>query len=373
MPTNKPQFIPKYRRHASGQAVVTLSGRDFYLGRFGSVESREQYNRVTGEWLANGRSFPPRHDADDLTINELAVPFIQWAEQHYRKAGRSTGQAEIIKLAIRVLKELNGSTPAREFDSIALVACRQRFIASGLCRREANRRTRLIRQFFGWVAERRLVPGIGAICHELREVRALERDRTPAHDPPPIRPVPDGDVEAILPYCVSPVRAMIELQHATGMRPNEVVQVRTCDINRSGEVWTFRPAWSKVEHYGIERIVYLGPKAQAILAPFLRPDDPTGCCFRPPVAKKPSSRAVRPLKDHYTVIGYRAAIERACRKAGIDPWTPNRLRHAAASRIASEVSITAAMELLGHRNVATTQRYVARDHKAARDAMAKLG
>ena len=42
---------PKYRKHkASGQALVTLNGRDFYLGPHGSPESRADYDRLVAEW-----------------------------------------------------------------------------------------------------------------------------------------------------------------------------------------------------------------------------------------------------------------------------------------------------------------------------------
>lgn len=48
--------LPKYRRHrASGQAVVTLDGRDFYLGPWRSKASRAEYDRLTGEWATPAR------------------------------------------------------------------------------------------------------------------------------------------------------------------------------------------------------------------------------------------------------------------------------------------------------------------------------
>ena len=47
---------PSYRCHKpSGQAVVTLAGKDHYLGRHGSPESRQAYERLVAEWLANRR------------------------------------------------------------------------------------------------------------------------------------------------------------------------------------------------------------------------------------------------------------------------------------------------------------------------------
>jgi hypothetical protein len=51
---------PSYRLHrATGQAVVTLSGKDHYLGPHASAESRAEYDRLLAAWLANGRRLAP--------------------------------------------------------------------------------------------------------------------------------------------------------------------------------------------------------------------------------------------------------------------------------------------------------------------------
>ncbi len=56
MSERTPSKNPSYRLHkASGQAVVTINDRDHYLGRYGSATSRPAYDRLIGEWLANGR------------------------------------------------------------------------------------------------------------------------------------------------------------------------------------------------------------------------------------------------------------------------------------------------------------------------------
>ena len=48
--------IPKYRKHrGSGQAIVTIAGRDHYLGPHGTKASRIEYDRLIMEWLASGR------------------------------------------------------------------------------------------------------------------------------------------------------------------------------------------------------------------------------------------------------------------------------------------------------------------------------
>lgn len=72
--------LPKYRKHrASGQAVVTLSGRDFCLGPHGTRASRREYDRLIGEWLASGRQ-PLHVSTDQLTVAELCVRYavVKW-------------------------------------------------------------------------------------------------------------------------------------------------------------------------------------------------------------------------------------------------------------------------------------------------------
>ena len=66
--------VPSYRLHRpSGQAVVTLSGKDLYLGRHGAEESRAEYDRLVMEWLSNGRRAEPEPAAPTFTVNELLL------------------------------------------------------------------------------------------------------------------------------------------------------------------------------------------------------------------------------------------------------------------------------------------------------------
>ena len=63
---------PKYRRdRASGQAVVTIHGKDYYLGPWLTVASRAEYDRLISGYLAGGRE-NPRNAAEP--IRALAVP-----------------------------------------------------------------------------------------------------------------------------------------------------------------------------------------------------------------------------------------------------------------------------------------------------------
>ena len=55
-PTHPPR-IPTYRHHkARDLAVVTIKGRDHYLGKYDSEQSRQKYDRLIRAWLASGRT-----------------------------------------------------------------------------------------------------------------------------------------------------------------------------------------------------------------------------------------------------------------------------------------------------------------------------
>jgi hypothetical protein len=59
--------LPSYRRHKiSGQAIVTLDGRDHYLGDFGSPASKAEYDRLIVAWLDRGRR--PAAPPDDRRL-----------------------------------------------------------------------------------------------------------------------------------------------------------------------------------------------------------------------------------------------------------------------------------------------------------------
>src|SRR5690242_14001794 len=101
--------LPKYRRHrASGQAVVTLNGRDLYLGRYGTAASRAEYERLTGEWLASGRR-PIFVVGSEVTITHLCRDYLKFAIAHYRANPKVMPG---VKQTIRYLNSQYGPTLA---------------------------------------------------------------------------------------------------------------------------------------------------------------------------------------------------------------------------------------------------------------------
>ena len=108
--------IPKPSRHATGQTVVRLNGRDFYVGRWRSPQAKAAYERLIAEWLAHGRTL--NGDAG-LTVVELSLAYWSHVQDYYRKAGRFTSEVDTIRQALRPLKALYAHTPAAEFGPVA--------------------------------------------------------------------------------------------------------------------------------------------------------------------------------------------------------------------------------------------------------------
>jgi hypothetical protein len=86
---------PSLRHHKpSGQAVVTLSGRDIYLGPYGSPEADQRYHQAIAEWCARGRMAPSPKSEPQLgpTVAEILLPYVEYIDTYYK---RSDGTPEV--------------------------------------------------------------------------------------------------------------------------------------------------------------------------------------------------------------------------------------------------------------------------------------
>src|SRR5271157_975363 len=361
---------PSYRLHkASQQAVCTIKGRDHYLGAWQSPESRLKYERLITTWMAGDAATPaggpltpaggPEASPADCTIAELCLFYLRnYAEKRYTKNGRPTSEIVNIRRAIRCLTELYAALPVKQFRPDQLEACRDKLVADGLSRSNVNRYASIMTRIIRYGVRKHGIPS--EVWWGLKAVDALKPGESDAPDHPPIGPVSDEDVEATLPFLSEPYRAMVKLQGLLGCRPGELTSMQGGDIDRSDVVWIYKPRSHKTQHHGKERVIPIGPQAQLVLRPFL-PDFPAQLVFR---------------NNRRRVISrnsYELAIKAACRKAGIEPWSPNQLRHAAATRIRRQYGLEAAQVVLGHSTASTTEIYAERNIGLACDIALKLG
>ena len=419
--------VPKYRKHrASGQAVVTIAGKDHYLGRHNSQPSRMLYKRLVGEWLISGRPTAPL-DPDSLTITELIGRYWKHVQAFYRRPdGTRTETADNMRPALRELRSLYGDAAVEEFGPIALKNLQRRFVELGQSRGYVNENIDRIKRMFRWGVSEELIDE--AILRRLESVEGLRKGKTTAPDHPPVPPVGDDIVDATLPELTPTVCAMVQIQRLTGARPGEICIMRPSDIRQAEDVWLFIPERHKTEHHGKARTIVIGPKAQAILSPYLdraadaycfRPDEtlqahlkdrhakrrtPLSCGCKPGRHKANRKRAPQ---DHYTNDSYRRAIHRACDRVFVPPaplarkageseaarlrrlttrqkaeltawqsakrWSPNQLRHTMGTQTREHFGIEAVAAVLGHSRTDTSEIYALRNIKLAAEVAKAIG
>ena len=408
---------PSYRRHKrSGQAVVTIGGTDHYLGPWKSKASRTEYDRLIGEWLANGRRAAV--DAYDLDMLELIHRYWKWAEEYFHNAD-SHGQIDNLKSALKIVKTLYGDTPAVNFGPLALRTVQQAMVDEGWCRTHVNAQVGRVRRMIKWAVARELLPP--SAHHALEAVEGLRYGKSEARESEPVKPVPGSFVDAVLPFLSAQVKAMVELQSLTGMRSGEICRMRGKDIDRNaGEgLWSYRPEKHKTTHRGQDRVVWLGKQCQQIIAPFLKMD-PEVYLFSPREAEaarrealhqsrktpmscgnKPgTNRKRKPKKepgDRYDTHSYRRAVAEACQKAfppperltdGMDEakataalrkwrrehqWHPHRLRHNHGTDVRRRYGLEAVQAALGQKSVTAAQIYAEKNSEVAQRIASEVG
>lgn len=408
---------PKYALHkGTRQAIVSLEGRRIYLGPYASAASYARYQDILRQWLAGqgapaaeapsppvanaGPEITPallrqlRRGGRTLVIDDLVLVYHRHAHEYYRKHGRVTREATIIDDALRYLRQRHGATPVDEFGPVALDELRDGMIADlDWSRKHINKQIGRIVRMFKWGAEKELVAP--HVPMALRALTGLKRGRSAARETRGVACVSDAIVEATLPHLPPVVAAMVRLQRLTGARPGEICSLRPCDVDRSGDVWLYMPAEHKTEHRDKLRVIAIGPLAQTVLSPFLlrSADAP---CFSPADSEKsrrdlataarttPLSYGNRPgtnrvalprrrPNDRYTADSYRRAVDRACRRHGIERWAPNRLRHTSATEIRKRFGIEAAQVVCGHERAEVTQVYAERNLELAIKVAREVG
>jgi integrase len=395
--------IPSLRLHRpSGQAVVTLAGTDRYLGRYGSPEAKEAYDRLLGEWLAAGR---PQTTGRVLTMAEVLADYIEFAKDYYAPPSR---ELDDIRPALRPLKAY-ANEPVASFGPLALRAIMDQWVRDGLARSTINARKGKIIRFVRWAVSREKIPSW--LLEGLKAVEPLRAGRTAARESEPRTAVAESVVKATLPHLTPHVAAIVELLWLTGARPSEILTMRTGDIDRTSDpgCWRYRPRKHKNSHRKQMRVICLGPKAQTVLGPWLKAD-PDAYIFQPREAvaalaesrkkshrtdeqrakaasakkraaaaqrkaktgraKASSSRNAGEVYDHRRISN---AVRRACLKHGIEPWTPYQMRHSMATRVEQTIDFDTARKVLGKKSLADTARYVHADERAAAEVMKRIG
>jgi integrase len=356
---------PLYRHHrGSGQALVCINGRRIYLGKHGTAESKAKYRQLVAEWLVRGEAASPVSvtiiDPTPITIAEVSLAYWKHADAYYRDdRGEPTGHHHQIRHALRRLNALYEATPAAEFGPLALAALQDTAVREGaLSRNSINRTASIVRRMFRWAAGRELIAE--SVWLRLKTVEGLKRGRTTARESKGVKAIDDATVQKTLHYLPAPVSDMVLVQRLLGARPSEICLLRPAYIDRSRDVWLAKLPVHKTAYAGRDRVLVIGPQAQALLGKYLlKPADEA--CF------------VNGRGRPYDRDQYRRCIARACDRAGIAAWGPNRLRHAAATAVRAAGGLEAAQVILGHAKADVSQVYAERDLEKAISVARAIG
>ena len=349
--------VPKYRKHASGQAIVWLNGKDHYLGPHGSEESKNEYRRLLISHLGVDHTGVRTYHS----LRELYRQYLEHARDYYH----GSNEAEQLEFAIRPLIEAYGDVRVDAFRPAVLISFRDRMEVTGRTRQGINKQMSRIRRMVKWGVTHELVPA--SVLDAIATLPPLRRGRTAAPESEPITAVSDDDLQATIQHAPIIIGDMINVQLLTACRPGELVGMTRRQIDTTGEVWCYRPVKHKNQWRDQGREIQIGPRAQQIMRDYL----PTGLDV--PLFSPRRFHSNAKFRQQYDVRQYRKSIWAACDNAGIPRWSPNQLRHSRATEIRAKYGVEGAQHVLGHATIDATQIYAERSRDQAIEIARSLG
>lgn len=404
MPRLKKGSPPSYRHHkARDCAVVTIDGKDHYLGPFGTPASRQKYAALIRAWEQRQEQPPDQPDEplapnDRPTVNELILAYLKHAAVYYKPNHGENKEAGCIADALDVLGKLYGREPADPFRPKDLKRVREAMVAKDWSRNYVNSQVNRVKRMFAYAVEEDLIPG--TVYHALLAVKGIRKGTPGVRESKKVRPVPVAHVKPVLAKAHAMLKAMLLFAYRTDARPGEVCALKPCYLDRTGRVWVYNvpEGANKTDHHEQDRTIYIGPRAQKPLETWLDGLQPDQHVFSPARAEElrngqrranrktplyPShlkhqaakKKAIpkRPKRDHYDPASFRRAVKRLCKSANVPEWTPNRLRHNAGTRFRKKYGVEVARILLGHRKLNTTEVYAEANREAATRAIREIG
>ena len=258
---SKGRAVPKYRLHkTSGKAVVSINGKDFYLGKHGTTASHQRYKElIADKWYPPGSDPKPAISklSDEVSVTKLAIEYAKYVK---RKHGDNSNEWNQVRLVLTTIRETYGHLSAADFGPIRLENYRQSLIDRGLSRGVITRKSNYVIKMFQQAVKFELIPV--ELWQRLLAIGPVEMKSKPKRKRGAVCP---NIVAATQKELTGVLSDMVEVHRLIGARPSEVCNMRPCDIDRSGEVWVYTPASHKTEHHGHSRRITIGPKAQAIL------------------------------------------------------------------------------------------------------------
>ena len=131
----------------------------------------------------------------------------------------------------------------------------------GWCRNRVNKQVGRVKRVFKWAVGVELVPA--GVWQALAAVDGLRRGRSEAAETYPVGPAPRADVDRAIASMTPTLRAMVELQRLTGMRPGEV----RVDHHDKAYAWAERRKLQTHPKTGAAQLVEVRETVQEVVVP----------------------------------------------------------------------------------------------------------
>ncbi len=381
---------------------------------FGTTDDRTEGEIITtfGKWLDlynqqphKVLSFKDPYEAVSEIVNpgkrvsvgELLRSYRRYAERTIRPVESNKEHPDFAFISrVESLLEPYRDWPVKDFGPDELFGVQQALLTHRYTRgKQEKRYTRRgindtfnrIRKIWKWGMGRSMVAP--EQVQALEEVKTLRIGTSDAPDKAKRKKLTNEEFQKVLECLGSVVGDILRMMWHTGMRPNEVLTMRPYDILRDDPAcWLYIPGRDcgpvgkhKTMRFERVRVIPLTTDCQRILqsrikdssskeyifsptesvSEFLarkasRRKTPLSCGNRPGTNKK-EHPMLKPREkyDHHTL---RRACQRACKRAGIEPFTPYDLRRSMATRTRAILGKEAAQILLGHTQTSTTDIYL---------------
>ena len=135
--------IPSLRRHkASGQLLLRWA-KDFYCGKFGTDESRAEYEQLVSEWLRlKGKKVPPQLRPKSITVADAANRYLEFVASRY-----SLDEQANVKGMLKAVCKLYLHERAENIGPLKLLEIRKLMLSQDWCRSYVNAQIRRVNRW----------------------------------------------------------------------------------------------------------------------------------------------------------------------------------------------------------------------------------
>ena len=361
---------------------VRIGDKSIWLGPAGSRQARDNYAKVLAAWGQNGGKLPADFKLPvervtpavpvpppskgmtvaDILLRSMAEVGAGLSPKELRQVSRWWR----LRSAASAL-EPYARLPAVEFGPLALQQIAKQLVVpkpNGQVRSRTQVREVIgeIRRIFKEAVAAEILPPERLVALQSASGSILKIDK--ARKRHRRQPVPAADIEATCAFLPAVVADLLRFIALTGCRPTEAMRATPEQFDTAQEPWVWEVPEHKTADLGVERVVAIGPRCRKILKRWWQGKTEDAYIFARGDLRRAGSTNVKQRKlrtdgERFQQTDLRQRVVRAAEKAGVDRWTPYRLRHTGLTAARKHGGLDAAQARGGQLDSRTVERHYA--------------